>query len=290
VPNEGRWGQGVATRRLAYSHDLFTQEALAFIERHRNRPFFLYLAYTIPHANNEAGSHGMEVPDLGAYARTDWPEQEKAFAAMVTRLDRDVGRLRAKLQELDLDRRTVLFFSSDNGPHREGGHDPNFFQSSGGLRGIKRDLYEGGIRVPLIVCWPGHVPAGVVCPTLGWFADFLPTAAELAGAPVSHPVDGISLVPTLLGQPGQKERAAPLYWEFYEGTTAQALRLGNYKAVCRPMWGAIELYDLSGDSAEKHDIAQEHPQLVQRLRDLMRQAHEPSPLDWRPRRAVPARR
>ncbi|MCS7017405.1 MAG: arylsulfatase, partial [Gemmatales bacterium] len=156
VPREGKYGEGVASIRRHYSHDLFTDEALRWITQHRDKPFFLYLCYTVPHANNEALNpkyvplvesrprHGMEVPDFGIYRDRSWPESEKAFAAMITRLDHDVGRLVARLRELGLDKNTLILFSSDNGPHAEGGHDPKFFQSSGGLRGMKRDLYEGG--------------------------------------------------------------------------------------------------------------------------------------------------
>jgi arylsulfatase A-like enzyme len=277
VPNEGKVGQGVASQKLDYSHDLLTREALGFVERNKDRPFFLYLAYTIPHANNEAKGQGMEVPDLGPYANENWPEPEKAKAAMISRLDRDVGRLLERLKQYGLDERTVVFFSSDNGPHQEGGNKPAFFQSSGPLRGIKRDLYEGGIRVPMIVRWPGRAPAGAVSDYAGYFADFLPTACELAGVAVPSGLDGISFVPALRGQADKQKPHAYLYWEFYERGSAQAVRLGNWKGVCKPFGGPIELYDLKTDVGEQHDVAAQHPEVVAKVREAMKAAHTPSP-------------
>ena len=277
VPNEGPAGQGVASKKLDYSHDLLTQEALAFVERNKARPFFLYLAYTIPHANNEAKNKGMEVPDLGAYADRDWPEPEKAKAAMISRMDRDIGTLFARLKQLSLDEKTIVFFSSDNGPHREGGNDPAFFQSSGPLRGIKRDLYEGGIRVPMIVRWPGQAPARDERKFVGYFADFLPTAAELAGVKAPAGIDGLSFVPAIRGQSDQQQQHAYLYWEFYERGSAQAVRLGSWKGVCKPLGGNVELYDLRTDPGEQKNVAADHPDLVARVRDTLKTAHTPSP-------------
>jgi arylsulfatase A-like enzyme len=259
---------------------LFVEDALKWVETQRDRPFFLYLSLTIPHANNEARAEGMEVPDLGQYADTDWPTPQKGHAAMISRMDRDVGRLMALLQRLGLDERTIVFFSSDNGPHREGGNDPEFNDSNGPLRGLKRDLYEGGIRVPFIVRWPGHIPAGRVSDHVTWFADFLPTAAELAGVQAPRGLDGVSLVPTLLGRQRDQRQSRYLYWEFYERPSKQAIRQGDWKAVAVPFGGPIQLFNLRDDPGEEHDIAAEHPRIVRRLRRLMNEAHVPSP-DWK---------
>ncbi|MBW3624995.1 MAG: arylsulfatase [Armatimonadetes bacterium] len=276
VPNEGKVGQGVASKKLDYTHDLFTNEALDYVDRNREKPFFLYLAYTIPHTNNEAKAKGMEVPDLGIYADRDWPESEKAFAAMITRMDRDIGRLMDRLKRNGIDDDTLVLFTSDNGPHREGGHNPDFFDSNGILRGIKRDLYEGGIRVPMIARWPGRIRAGSVTDRIGYFADIMPTAAQIAG--VKPPKnDGESLLPTLLGKDRKRQPTRPLYWEFYEGGTSQAARMDRWKAVRKPIGGPVELYDLSADPGETRNIAERNPSIVKKLAAYMDRAHTPSP-------------
>lgn len=282
VPHPGAYGQGVATVKREYSAALIGAEALKFIAGHRDRPFFLYFASTLPHANDEARPDGMEIPDYGRYAKESWPDPEKGYAAMVTLLDRQVGDLMAELEELGLADRTIIFFASDNGPHSEGGHAAGFFDSSGPLRGIKRDLYEGGIREPLIVRWPGHVAAGAVSDQVGYFGDFLPTAAEIAGARPPDHLDGVSLLPALLGHPEARPPRDYLYWECYEGASSQAVRLDHWKAVRIPMLtGPIQLYDLAADVGERHDVADRHPDVVERIRALMEEAHVPSPL-WRP--------
>ena len=186
VPGDGPFGSGVATKQVEYSADLITAEALKWLEQHKSGPFFLYYSPTLPHANNEGGQNGMEVPDLGPYANTDWPPQQKAHAAMISRMDADVGRLMDLIKKLGLDSNTLVFFSSDNGPHREGGNDPDFNDSNGLLKGIKRDLTEGGIRVPFIARWPGKIAPGV-SQFAGGFQDMMPTLAELAGASGSVP-------------------------------------------------------------------------------------------------------
>jgi len=268
-------GAGVAVERAQYSHDLMTQEALDFLERSKDKPFFLYLAFTIPHANNEAGKEGMEVPTDQPYSDRDWPQQEKNHAAMITRMDRDVGRIMAHLKELGIDENTLVLFSSDNGPHREGGADPEFFHSNGPLRGIKRDLYEGGIRVPLIARWPGKIEKGRVTAHVSAFWDFLPTAAEIAGVAAPSNIDGISYLPTLLG--GKQREHEFLYWEFHEGgSSKQAVRMGKWKALRLRPSAPLELYDLSTDIGEKNNIAGEHPDIVEKIEAYLKTARTES--------------
>jgi arylsulfatase A-like enzyme len=278
VPGDGDFGVGVASKKVQYSADLVTAEALTWIEQNKERPFFLYYAVTLPHANNEAGKSGMEVPELDEYAATDWPPAQKAHAAMISRLDADVGRLLAKLKELGLDERTLVLFSSDNGPHAEGGNDPQFNDSNGPLTGIKRDLTEGGIRVPLIARWPGKIAPGTTSDQVGSFADLLPTLAELAGGSTFVPqdIDGLSLAPKLLGQSAKQTQHDYLYWAFYERGGAQAVRKGNWKAIEQPLGSPIRLYDLSSDIGEEDDVASSHADVVAELKAAMQRAYVPS--------------
>lgn len=264
-------------KRTEYAHDLFTERSLDFIKRHKDRPFFLHVCYTIPHANNEWGrdtGNGMEVPDDAPYSATDWPQPEKNFAAMITRMDRDVGAIVGALRQSGIEEDTVVFFSSDNGPHKEGGHDPEFFDSNGPLRGIKRDLYEGGIRVPAIVWWPGKIRAGRVSDFVWAFWDFLPTAAELAGVPAPSGIDGISIVPELLGRP-QREHEY-LYWEFHERGFSQAVRRGDWKAVRPDSSRPLELYNLRDDPGENDNQADRRPELAAELGALLEKARTDS--------------
>jgi arylsulfatase A-like enzyme len=262
--------------RSEYSHDLFTREAVSFLRLNKDRPFFLYLAFTIPHANNERKDQGMEVPDNSPYGAEDWPPAEKNKAAMITRLDRDIGRIMAELRANGLDRNTIIFFSSDNGPHKEGGVDPRFLNSAGPLRGIKRDLYEGGIRVPMIVCWPGRIPAGSVNETPWAFWDFLPTAAALASVSTPDGIDGISFVPLLLGAPQPRQHEL-FYWEFHEGFTKQAARWGKWKAVRLAPGRPVELYDLNSDPGETKDVSGLNPDIAGKLSSYLDTARTPNP-------------
>jgi len=271
---------GVATKRVEYSHDLFAEDALSFVEKNKDNPFFLYLALTIPHANNEAGNEGMEVPSYEPYADMDWPEQQKGHAAMITRMDGDVGRLMAKLKELGLDNDTLVMFSSDNGPHKEGGADPAFFNSSGPLKGYKRALYEGGIRVPMIARWPGMIETGSVSDHISAFWDFLPTCCELVGMEAPGDIDGISMVPTMLGRPDEQREHEYLYWEFHEQGKRQAVRMGHWKGirqnVAKNPDGPIELYNLEKDIGEENNVAARHPSIVAKIEASMESARTPS--------------
>lgn len=271
-------------RKGLYMDDLFTKAALNFVNINRPdqfnhyRPFFLYLAYTIPHANNEEAKrsgNGMQVPDDAPYSAEAWPQTEKNKAAMITRMDSDIGKLLAKLKDLQIDENTIIFFTSDNGPHKEGGVDPKFFQSAGPLRGIKRDLYEGGIRVPMIVHWPARIKTGRVSNQVWTFWDFLPTAAEIGMTKPPQHLDGISMLPTLWGR-RQAQQHDFLYWEFHERGFQQAARMGRWKAV-RPQFGQpLELYDLQTDIAEKHNIAQQHPEIVEKIETHLKTARTDS--------------
>ena len=263
----------VSVKRTTYSHDLMTEAALEFIRRHARGPFCLQAHYTIPHANNEGGratGNGMEVPDYGIFADRDWPDTEKGFAAMIARLDRDVGRMIALVRELGIEKKTVVLFTSDNGPHQEGGHQLEFFDSNGPLRGFKRDLYEGGIRVPMIAWWPGQIEPGSVSDHISAFWDFLPTACELAGVAPPDGIDGISFLPELLGK--EQARHEYLYWQ-YRGK--EAVRKGPWKAVRSGPEKPIELYRLDTDLGEQHDVAKEHPGVVDEMEKRMQEARSP---------------
>ena len=281
----GGFTGGAATKRVDYSHDMFVEEAIGFIREHHDEPFFLYLPMTIPHANNEGTrmtGNGAEVPDHGIYADRDWPEPDKGQAAMITRMDGDVGRILDLLRELDIDKNTLVFFSSDNGPHDEANHDLQRFNPSGPLRGTKRALYEGGIRVPSIAWWPGTVDAATTSDHISYFGDWMATAAELAGVDAPDHTDSISFVPTLKGSGDQKAHDY-LYWEFYERGSRQAVRFGKWKAIRQPMFdGEVELYDLSQDVGEANNLAGRHDELVKQAVAMMEEAHTPN-ANWKPR-------
>jgi len=275
-------GAGWARTRAEYSHDVIVDAALRWVDENRARPFFLYLAVTIPHANNEARAatgDGQEVPDYGEYASEPWPNPDKGQAAMISRLDRDVGRLLAKLEERGLAKDTLVLFSSDNGPHQEGGNDPERFDANGPLRGLKRALHEGGIRVPMIARWPGRIAPGSVSSHVGYFGDFFATFAELVGQPVPSGLASLSLVPTMTGRPADQGAHEYLYWEFYEQGGRQAVRFGQWKAIREPMkTGRVQLFDLSKDAGEEKDLAGARKDLVARAERYMDGAHVPDPV------------
>lgn len=263
-----------------YTSHLFTEKAKSFLRRNAQQPFFLYLPYTLPHWSDYPGDspESQIIPSDEPYLSENWPQVEKNYAAMVTLLDRHVGELMELLQELGLDSNTLVIFTSDNGPSAEKSHRPDFFGSSGGLRGVKRDMYEGGIRVPLIARWPSKIEAGSTTDHVCAFWDFFPTATELAGLPPRQGLDGISYLPTLLGANKQPEHEY-LYWDYGHVRNAfkQAVRAGDWKAVRNGVGSAIELYDLASDREESTDVAADHPEIVQSMERLLASARTPTP-------------
>ncbi|HTU99510.1 MAG TPA: arylsulfatase [Luteitalea sp.] len=286
-----------------FTSDLFTQAAVDFIDTQAAAPFFLYLAYPLPHAELRAPDDAI-APYRGKFPETPFvnakadattpvapyresggyrsqPTPRAAFAGMVTRMDDGVGRVLEQLRRKGLDEHTIVLFTSDNGPHREGGADPDFFDSNGPFRGIKRDLYEGGIRVPMLVRWPGHLPAGRTYEDAWAHWDLLPTLATLAGAPVPTGLDGQSMAAWLR----RSGPAAPdvtrngtrtLYWEFHERGYQRAARRGQWKVVSPAPGQPLELYDLRKDPGEATNVAAAHPEVVKTFETYLAQARTPS--------------
>ena len=273
-----------------YAPHLIHQRALQFIEKNKDKPFFLFYPNVIPHAElllpeenlaeflgkfppekefkgAEPGSEGFREGQYGTQ-----PESHAAFAAMVTLLDKQAGEVLAKLKELGLEKNTLVIFSSDNGPHQEGGADPDYFDSNGLLKGYKRDLYEGGIRVPMIAYWEGKIVPGSESNHISAFWDVMPTVAELAGVETPENIDGISFLPTLTGIEDQTQHDF-LYWEFHEKGGRKALRKGDWKLVQYDVFNreitTTELYNLSSDIGEENNLASENPELVKELLGLM---------------------
>lgn len=268
-------------KQQIYSHDIIIDEALKFIRANKNRPFFLYLPFTIPHV-------ALQVPeDSLAEYRGKWPDPEykrdkgyfshpaprACYAAMITRLDRDIGRIMSLLKELALEENTLVIFSSDNGPASNGGADPAFFHSAGSLRGLKGSVYEGGIRVPFVAKWPGKINAGSVSDHISAFWDFLPTCCELIGQAPPNDIDGISMLPTLLGQSQNQKKHKYLYWEL---NGQQAIRIGRWKAVRTKPDKKIELYNLEKDISEQHNVADENSEITSKAAELFKTARTES--------------
>lgn len=278
-----------------YSQERMTQDALAYLAKQAaaKKPFFLYLAYTLPHAAMQLPLDERDrfhyLPEAGPYLGKPYTPQQfprAARAAMVARLDADVGRVLAALEKQGLARNTLVVFTSDNGPTKEGGQDMDFFNSNGGLRGYKRDLYEGGIRVPLIVRWPGHIPAGRASDVPTAFWDYMKTFAALLHVSAPSAPEAKSFLPVLLG--GRMGKRPPLYWEFHGAGSvphAQAVRMGRWKAV--RLWPAtlngpapIELYDLASDPSETKDVAAAHPEVIRRAVRYMNQRTRADESGW----------
>ena len=277
-----------------YAPDLIQEQALSFISAHAGRPFFMYLAYTPPHA-------ALQVPPgdsaFEAYKKifneqpqpiAEWkgtgyqpnPYPKAAYAAMVSRIDRYVGEVLDRLKAHGIDRQTLVLFTSDNGPHKEGGNDPAYFNSAAGFRGVKRSLYEGGMRVPLIAHWPAVIRKPSVTDHVSASWDLLPTFAALLGKPLPAAVDGLSLLPLLQGRRGQMVHPY-LYWEFHEENGRQAVRMGYWKGVRQQLVkqpdGPIELYDLRNDPSESKDLSASHPDIVARIGQIMKTARVEHP-------------
>jgi len=268
---EGNTGKGLGK---VYAQNLIADETLKFVREHRTEPFFLYYSITLPHGT-------FEIDDQGIYKDKPWTQTQKNYAAMITRLDTDVGRLLDVLKELKIDDNTLVIISGDNGsswdPKSELGR--HFNQAANGLRGFKRDLYEGALRQACIARWPGQVPAGRVSDEPWAFWDFMPTAAELAGItlPPQVKTDGLSIVPLLKG--GSAPQRECFYWELHEGASLQAVRFGNWKAVLNGPSAPFELYDLKTDAGEQRNVAAENPAIVARARELMNSQRTEHP-DW----------
>jgi arylsulfatase A len=280
-----------------YVNDLFTREATVFIGKADPRPFFLYLNYTVPHAElrvpddslaavrggfpetpyvNAAADAKLTGPDDTSLGYRSQPTPKAAFVAMIARMDRDIGRLTDLVHGRGLDARTLIMFISDNGPHQEGGAEPAFFKSSGGLRGIKRDLYEGGIRVPMIARWPVTIPRGRVSAHVWAHWDLFPTLADLAGTRAPGGLDGMSMTRALRGETQPTHEY--LYWEFHERGFQQAIRVGPWKAVRLKKDASLEIYNLDTDPFEQHDVAATHSDVVRKIDAYLRTARTESSL------------
>jgi len=251
-----------AKTKKAYSHDKFTVENLKFIDENAGkRPFFAYMAYTIPHIP-------LNPPDLGEYENKNWPTACKSYAAMISRLDTDIGKILQRLKDKGIEKNTLIIFTSDNGPY--GKKIIKFFNSAGTYKGQKASLFEGGVRSPFIAYWPGTIPSGKTSDHVAILYDMLPTFAELAGVNVEKATDGVSIVPTLLGK-GKQKKHPYLYWEL--GGT-QATRFGNYKAIKKG--SSLQLYNLEEDPSEKKNIAKSKPEITDRAQKILNSAHTAS--------------
>ncbi|MEN8856442.1 MAG: arylsulfatase [Flavobacteriaceae bacterium] len=280
-------------KKTVYSPTLIHQKTIEFIETNKDNPFFLYIPSIIPHAElaapeevlkNFRGKYPPEKTykgvDGGPYYRKgpygSQKESHATFAAMISILDRQVGEIMDKVKALGLAKKTIIIFTSDNGPHQEGGADPNYFNSNGELRGYKRDLYEGGIRIPLIVSWPGKIVANTKTDHISAFWDFFPTFSNIVETNIPENIDGISFLPTLYHQANKQKTHEYLYWEFHEKGGRQAVRKGNWKGVkynvLKQPNTPLELYDLSNDLKEKNNLAKQYPEIIKEMESIMNKA------------------
>jgi arylsulfatase A-like enzyme len=280
-----------------YAPSLIHDKTLQFIEKNNEKPFFLYVASIIPHAELAAPADLMKkyqnkflpekkfkgVDDGPKYRKGSYASQNEshaAFVAMIDLLDQQVGEIMDKVTELGIADNTIIIFTSDNGPHKEGGADPKYFNSNGDLRGTKRDLYEGGIRVPMIAKWPGKIKAGSKSDHISAFWDVFPTFANITGVEVPDNIDGISFLPELLGDTKNQENHSYLYWEFHEKGGRQAIRMGDWKAVkynvLKTPNKQMKLFNLSNDIGEQNDVATKNPEVVKQIESLFQNARTSS--------------
>ncbi len=289
---EGNEGTG----QEIYAPDLIHEKSLEFIEKNKDSTFFMFYATPLPHAElllpekyiekykgkllPETKHEGVDDGPTyknGGYGSQDNPHA--AFAAMINHLDSQVGDIVNKLEELGIADNTIIVFTSDNGPHREGGADPDYFDSNGIYQGYKRDLYEGGIHVPMIAKWPNKIKAGSSTDHVSAFWDVMPTLAEVVGKDLDESIDGISFLPTLIGDANQTKHEY-LYWEFHEKGGRIAIRKGKWKGVkynvLKKPNQMIELYDLEKDPSEEHNLASQYPKIVEEITVLMQKARTPS--------------
>lgn len=292
--NKAHEDTGVATKdgRKVWAPGLIGEKVQAFLDaQSKDKPFFLYYALNLPHANNECKKtsplgHGLESPDYGEFANKDWPDVEKGFAQFMRFIDDQVGAVMAKLKAKGMDDNTLVFFSSDNGAHHEGGHDSEFFHSHGGYRGIKRDMWDGGIHVPLLARWPGKVKADVKTPQVCGFVDMMATLGDLTGTKMTAPTDGLSFLPTLLGT-GTQAQHDYLFWDFNEQGGKRAVLKWPWKLIHLNTGAAgrgdkaakakgkpveVQLFNLESDEPEQHNVATEHADIVAKLEPLMEAA------------------
>ena len=264
-----------SAKKGAYSHDLIADRALKFIEESKGKPFFLYAPFTLPHGN-------FDPPSDAPYSKRDWPQDIKDVAAMITRLDKSVGDIMAALKKNGLDDNTLVIFTSDNGPLPK---SREYLNASGIYRGAKRDVYEGGIRVPFVARWPGRIRQGVTDQPIA-FWDFLPTACELTGVAAPRNIDGISYLPTLFGK-GQQKQHDYFYWEFHERGFSQGIRMGDWKGIRLDQGKPLEVYNLKDDPSEKNNVAAKEPTVVAKLEKILAGARTPSEHWPEPRKSRP---
>jgi len=271
-------GNGVVPEgKGTFIEDLYTDKLIEFITTNQDKPFFVYLASTVPHGGPPGG---MRVPSLEGYDQVEGLTQhEQVYCALLTRHDRNVGRIREALEQLGLTENTIVIWTSDNGDEDSYYKRTDTFDGNGPYRMMKRSLYEGGIRAPMFAAWPGTIEAGTTSDVITTQIDLMPTLADAGGQPITKEMDGISILPTLAGKPAKQTDREYIYFEFYETGKQQSVRMGNWKAYRRGGWnGKLELYDLANDVGEENDIAAEHPELVEKMKAIMRKEHGEHPI------------